>query len=132
MRKLNSKELLGLTIWVSFTLIATIMVFMYILPDDYFTKNSIAHEIYEYRGFFKRFSTLIMILAIPLSASYTFFEMLMRETDPSDFCNFQDKSTKFRNVNMKENIESIEEVYEIPINVVNNLLFRDAGHGKDY
>ena len=132
--KIKALELVGFTIWIIGSLLFTVILCQYILPEN-FKANNMLKELVEVRGFFKRVSAVLMasILLVALGVGVYMFAI---EADPSDFTNFQgnltlaDKRTKYRNVSMKSNIESIEEIYDIPINVVNNLLFQDIQYDK--
>lgn len=44
--------------------------------------------------------------------------------DPKSYVNLQDKFTKWRVKIMKDKQETISAVYDIPINVVNNVLYQ--------
>lgn len=54
------------------------------------------------------------------------FQMWTIALKPDDFLNIQDSKTKWKNLNIKTKIESIEQIYDIPVNVVNRLLYADV------
>ena len=87
MKKINFMELLGFTIWVLMTLITTILITQYLMPES-FSPNSLAHQIFQYRDFFKRIFTVLLslVLLIPFAG---IFVMFLQQTDPADFTNFQ-------------------------------------------
>ena len=87
MKKINFMELLGFTIWVVMTLIITILITQYLMPEN-FSPNSLAHQIFQYRDFFKRIFTVLLSLVMltPIAAVFVTF---LQQTDPADFTNFQ-------------------------------------------
>lgn len=51
--------------------------------------------------------------------------------DLKSFVNLQDKHTKWRVKTMKDKQETISAVYDIPINVVNNVLYQNCKYMED-
>jgi len=88
-KAINKMELLGFTIWVSVTLVFTVIICQYILPEG-MKATAIMNEIIQYRSFFKRLATVIFAAAIFLSLAITFW-MCVIVTEPKDFINLQGK-----------------------------------------
>lgn len=69
---------------------------------------------------------MVIVILVPVGM---YFMALILVKGPEDLSNLQgrpflaDSKTRWRKVNIKTKIESIEELFDIPINVVNNLYY---------
>lgn len=123
-KKLSGLELTAFTVWTCSCLFLTFILVQYLVPET-FQPNAFIKEIVTYRSFFKRFAAIVLTFATFLALLIS-FQMWTIALKPDDFCNVQDSRTRWRNVNMKHKIESIEQIYDIPINVVNKLLYGET------
>lgn len=85
--KLKPIELSGFMVWVISSLIFTVILCQYLLPQD-MKANNLLKELVEVRGFFKRVMTVFLICAIMLPIALGLY-MWVIETDPSEFRNLQ-------------------------------------------